>query len=99
MSGDTVTIGGSSFHIEPLRGHENWMPWKRRMMAMFRELDLSELIADGAREPVLRNPSMLTEEGVKTIKAWIKRDEKVSTRIELAVADSEFVHLLGADTA
>jgi len=47
----TVNIGGTSFRIEPLRGAENWMPWKRRMTAILRELELDEMIAESAKVP------------------------------------------------
>jgi hypothetical protein len=97
MSGDTVNVGG--FRIEALRGPENWMPWKRRMIAIFRELELYELISETAKAPEPKAPSAPTEEEQKAIKAWEKRDEKVRTRIELAIANTEFVHLLGAETA
>jgi len=99
MSGETVNVGGTSFRIEPLSGPENWMPWKRRMTAIFRELELVELIADTAKAPEARVPSAPTEDEKKAIRAWEKKDEKVRTRIELAIANSEFVHLLGAETA
>jgi len=55
----TVNVGGTSFRIEPLRGQDNWMPWKRRMMAMFRELELAEVIADNAKAPEPKNLSNL----------------------------------------
>jgi gag-polypeptide of LTR copia-type len=99
MSGDTVNVGGNSFRIEPLKGAENWTPWKRRMTAIFRELDLDELIAETAKAPEAKNLNAPTEEEKKAKRAWEKRDEKARTRIELAVADSEFVHLFGAETA
>src|SRR6266478_2889845 len=99
MSGETVNVGGTSFRIEPLSGPENWMTWKRRMTAIFRELELVELIADTAKALEARVPSAPTEDEKKAIRAWEKKDEKVRTRIELAIANSEFVHLLGAETA
>jgi hypothetical protein len=36
-----VTIG--SYRIEQLKA-ENWMPWKRRMLAIFRDLGLEKYI-------------------------------------------------------
>src|ERR1700760_153393 len=99
MSNETVNVGGTSFRIEPLRGAENWMPWKRRMIAIFRELDLYEMITETAKAPEPKTPNAPTAEEEKVSKAWQKKDEKARTRIELAIADSEFMHIYGATTA
>ncbi|TFK64799.1 hypothetical protein BDN72DRAFT_722969, partial [Pluteus cervinus] len=74
---------GGSLRIELLKG-TNWMPWKRRMLAIFRELDLLKYIEDPEQ--------MLMD-------AWDKGDGKARTRIELSIGDSEMVHILGATTA
>src|ERR1700759_1352396 len=99
MSGETVNVGGTSFRIKPLRGAENWMPWKRHMTAIFRELDLYELIIETAKAPEPKAPNAPTAEEAKDAQAWQKKDEKARTRIELAIADSEFMHIYGAPTA
>ena len=96
---DSVTIGGSGFRIEPLKGHDNWMPWKRRMLAILRELDLDDMVDDDQKLPTAKDEKAPTIEELKERSAWLKKDEKVRTRIELAVNDTVMIHLLGADTA
>jgi len=70
MSSETVNIGGTSFRIEPLRGHENWMLWKWHMTAIFCELELDVIIADNAKALVPTIPSAPTETEQKAIKEW-----------------------------
>src|SRR6266850_8520317 len=101
MSSDTVNIGAGSMgiRIEPLKGQENWMPWKRRMLAIFCELELDEYIKEGAAQPSPLIQEVPTEEDVQRILAWRKKDEKVRTQIQLAVTDAVMIHLLSATTA
>ncbi|KZV82010.1 hypothetical protein EXIGLDRAFT_627646, partial [Exidia glandulosa HHB12029] len=80
-TGQTASIGGGAYRIEMLSGG-NWLPWKRRMMAILRDSDLDKYAAEEAARD-----------------AWDAGDAKARTRIELAVGDSEMVHLTGAKTA
>ncbi|KIL57785.1 hypothetical protein M378DRAFT_87422, partial [Amanita muscaria Koide BX008] len=96
---ESVSIGSTSFRIEPLRGHENWLPWKRRMLAILRELDLDGYALDDAKPPEPKVKDQPSDDENKAISEWKKKDEKTRTRIELAVSDSETVYLLGSSTA
>jgi hypothetical protein len=84
--------------MEMLKGN-NWMPWKRRMLAVLRDLDLEEYISESSKKPPAADPSKPSEDETKAIRKWEKDDAKARTRIELAIGDSEMVHIIGANTA
>jgi hypothetical protein len=92
----TVTIGSGSYRIEPLNS-SNWLAWKRKMMAILCDLELEDLIVKGIPEPIEAGRPTVAE--TKVIAEMVKKDAKARTRIELAVGDSEMIHLLGATTA
>ncbi|KDR72287.1 hypothetical protein GALMADRAFT_23824, partial [Galerina marginata CBS 339.88] len=73
-----------SYRMELLKA-TNWMPWKRRMLAVLRDLGLEIYIAKDAKIP--------------ESKRWRAGDAKARTRIELAIGDSEMIHISGAETA
>ena len=52
-----------------------------------------------AAPPGLNNPQTLTKDKEVALKKWHEGDAKARTRIELAVGDTEMVHLSGADIA
>ena len=58
------------FRIEPLKGQENWMLWKRQMLAIFCELELDEYIKEGAAQPSPLVQEVPTEEDVQRILTW-----------------------------
>ncbi|KZV90258.1 hypothetical protein EXIGLDRAFT_617254, partial [Exidia glandulosa HHB12029] len=82
QSSQTASLSGG-YRIEMLSG-DNWLPWKRRMLAILRDSDLEVYVA-AIEEAALQD--------------WKSGDSKTRTRIELAVGDSEMVHLSGAKTA
>ena len=86
MSEDRISVG--SYRIEPLKA-QNWMPWKRRMQAIFVDLGLEKYIEKDAKPP----------ESDDELKKWKEGDVKAKARIELAVSDTEMVHIMGADSA
>ena len=49
-----------TYRIE-LLGSNNWMPWKRRMLAILRDLGLEEYIEKDAKSPVAAKPSEPTK--------------------------------------
>ena len=69
------------------------------MLAILCELELDDLIEEDAGPPKPLVPGFPNNDEKEAIKTWEKRDKKARTRIELAVTDSEIVHLLGMDTA
>ena len=77
----------------------NWMPWKRRMMAVLRDLGLEKYIAKDAKPPGSANPQSPTTEELAATKKWAEGDAKVQTRIEFAISDAEMIHISGATTA
>ena len=87
-----------SYRIE-LLGSNNWVPWKRRISAILRDLGLEEYIEKDSMPPEAVNPASPTEEEVKVLKQWRTGDAKARTRIELAIGDAEMIHISGAATA
>ena len=81
-----------------LKAH-NWMPWKRRMLAVLRDLGLEKYIASDATAPESADQSNLTTEEIKAQSKWRGGDVKARTRIELAIGDSEMIHISGAESA
>ena len=75
------------------------MPWKRRMLAVLRDLNLDTYIEDSARPPVPMDVDNPEQAETDAIKKWRDGDAKARTRIELAIGDSEMVHIIGATTA
>ncbi|CAA7264605.1 unnamed protein product [Cyclocybe aegerita] len=96
MSDSDYTTG--SYRMELLKAH-NWMPWKRRMLAVLMDLGLDKYIAKDAKEPESANWSTPTTAELDAQKKWREGDTKARLRIELAVSDAEMVHILGATTA
>jgi gag-polypeptide of LTR copia-type len=84
--------------MELLKAH-NWMPWKRRMLAVLRDLGLEKYIAKDAKAPESADKSKPTNEEVEAQKKWKEGDTKAHTRIELSIGDAEMIHISGAETA
>jgi ribosomal protein L12E/L44/L45/RPP1/RPP2 len=80
-----------------LMSADNWLAWKRKIMAILRDLDLESVLTDSGlpHATVAASP---TDAEKKAIDEWKKKDSRAKTRIELAVGDSEMsmIHLLGA---
>jgi hypothetical protein len=96
MSANSYTSSG--YRIELLKG-TNWMPWKRRMMVILRDQNLEEYIKPDSKKPEPASKDSPTAEESAQIEKWINRDAKALTRIELAIGDSEMIHISGATTA
>src|SRR5882757_3808003 len=77
------------YRIELLR-NDNWMPWKRRMLAILRDQGLEKYVSKTAQSPAGDE---------EAITKWQDGDAKARTRIELSIGDSEMIHLSGANTA
>ena len=95
MSEQTSSSG--SYRIE-LLGANNWMLWKRRILAILRDQNLEEYVEKDSKRPVAKDPRNPTEEEVKAEKIWKTGDAKARTRIELAIGDAEMIHISGATT-
>src|SRR5580704_12935297 len=93
---DQYTSG--SYRMELLKG-TNWMPWKRRMIAVLRDLDLAKYIETGAAPLTPADTAKPTAEEIAAINKWKEGDVKACTRIELSIGDSEMIHISGATTA
>ena len=87
-----------TYQVEFLQAH-NWMPWKRRMLARLRDLELEQHVLKGAKPPELANPTNPTAKELKAVEEWNKRDSKAIARIVLSLSDAEMVHVYGAETA
>src|SRR5271163_624408 len=92
------TTSGGGYRIELLGGN-NWMPWKRCMLAILRDLNLEEYIEQDSMSPTAIDPAKPTDVEKGLIKTWVKGDAKARTRIELAIGDAEMIHISGANTA
>jgi transposase InsO family protein len=88
----------SGYRIELLKS-ENWMPWKRRMLAVLRDMGLEKYIDKAATPPIPADPSNPTKEETEAKDKWREGEAKARTRIELAIGDSEMIHISGALTA
>ena len=64
-------------------GTNNWVPWKRRISAILRDLGLEEYIEKDSKYPVARDPAKLNEEEEKLQKQW-------------CIRDAEMIHISGA---
>ena len=93
---DEYTTG--SYRMEMLKS-SNWMPWKRRMLAVLRDLGLEKYIAEDAKPPESAKGETPSEETLKAIEEWRAGDARARTRIEFAIRDSEMIHISGAETA
>jgi hypothetical protein len=95
---DKVTHTSGSYRIELLKGN-NWMLWKRRMLAMLRDLGLETYIDAASKSPVPADTSHPTTAESEAMKKWCDGDAKTRTQIELAIGDAEMIHIVGAYTA
>jgi len=93
---DEYTTG--SYRIELLKA-DNWMPWKRRMLAVFRDLGLDKYIEKDAKAPESADVTKPTTEELEAQKKWADGDSKARTRIELSIGNAEMIHISGAITA
>jgi hypothetical protein len=89
---------GGSYRIELLKA-DNWMPWKRRMLAVLRDLRLEKYIEKAAAPLIATNPNNPTKDELEEMDKWKEGDARARTRIELAIGDSEMIHIIGALTA
>jgi len=95
MSEET-SIG--NYRMELLKAH-NWMPWKRRMLAVLMDLGLDSYIEEGVKCLESNIPSKPTSEELEAQSKWDKGDRKARCWIELCISDAEMVHIMGAQTA
>src|SRR6202522_967132 len=84
-----------SYRMEMLKS-SNWMPWKRRMLAVLRDLGLEQYIAKDASVPGVAKAGEPTAEELEAQKKWRDGDAKAHTRMELAISDAEMIHISGA---
>src|SRR5665213_3494839 len=87
-----------SYRMEMLKGH-NWLPWKRRMLAVLRDLRLEKYIEEKYIIPVAADIKNVTPDEQKAIDKWKEGDAKARTRLELSISDPELIHISGATTA
>lgn len=70
------------------------------MLAILRDLGLEDWISKDAKAPGSgKAESMLTADEKKAKEEWLAKDAKARTRIELAIGDSEMIHISGAHSA
>ena len=94
---DKYSTGGG-YRYELLKAN-NWMPWKRSMLAVFRDLGLEKYIAKDAKAPESANPAKITLEETEVKKKWQDGDGKACTWIELSIGNAKMIHISGANTA
>ena len=88
----------SGYRIELLKG-DNWVPWKCRMLAVLRDLNLEKYIEPTAMSPTPEDPTKPTKDETEAMDKWREGDARARTRIELAIGDAEMIHVSGASTA
>jgi hypothetical protein len=88
----------SGYRIEHLKS-DNWVPWKRRILAVLRDLGLEKYIEGTAMSPIAANQIEPTKEEIEAMDKWREGDARTRTRIELAIGDTEMIHISGATTA
>lgn len=91
-------VESSSYRIE-LLNEENYLPWKRRVIAILRDKELLGYVDGRIKRPVLTNASSPTPDETKEIDAWDIKDGKAQSQIELSLGDSQMVHISGAKTS
>ena len=96
MSDEYSTGGG--YRYELLKA-DNWMPWKRRMLAVFRDLGLEKYIAKDAKALGSADPDKPTPQELEAQQKWTDGDGKARTQIELSIGNAEMIHISGAMTA
>ncbi|KAJ3525781.1 hypothetical protein NMY22_g10432 [Coprinellus aureogranulatus] len=97
MSTDTSSVG--SYRLEPLNA-TNWMPWKRRMLAILRDQGHDKYVTSAEKtKPVITATGASPAVTSVDVAAWETGEQKARTRIELAIGDTKKIHILGADTA
>ncbi len=77
----------------------SWMPWKRRITAILHDNDLEDYVDGTTACPAAADPSNPTAAETKSITEWKKKDGKARSKIELALGNSQMIHLAGATTA
>jgi hypothetical protein len=87
-----------NYQMEMLKA-TNWMPWKRRILAVLQDLGLEKYIAADAKIPESANRSKPTADELEAQRKWCEGDTKACTRIELAISDAKMIHISGATTA
>lgn len=91
-------VESSSYRIE-LLNEENYLPWKRRVIAILRDKELLGYVDGRIKRPVPTNASSPTPDEIKEIDAWDIKDGKAQSQIELSLGDSQMVHISGAKTS
>ena len=86
-----------TYRMEMLKVN-NWMPWKRRMLVVLRDLGLEKYIAADAKFPESANSSKATAVEEEMQKKWREGDTKACTQIELEISDAKMIHISGATT-
>ena len=67
-----------TYRMEMLKA-QNWMPWKRRMLAVLRDLGLEKYIAKDAKIPESVDVTKPTAEELESQKKWCEGDTKACT--------------------
>src|ERR1700761_371281 len=88
----------TSTRIE-LLNEENWMPWKRRISVILRDNELEGFVDGTEAVPTVADPTAPTANEKKLMVEWKKADGKARSKIELALGNSQMVHIAGATTA
>ena len=97
MSDEPLHTSGS-YRMVMLKSN-NWMPWKRQMLAILQDLSLETYIDKDLKPPQPADANKPTDAEKEADKKWHDGDAKARTQIELAVGDSEMIHIIGTKTA
>ena len=68
------------------------------MLAVLRDQGLETYVEKDSKAPTPTDPQRPTKEETEALTKWNNGDAKTRTRIELAIGDSEMIHIIGAKT-
>ena len=69
------------------------------MLAVLRDLNLEKYIEKTAMSPIPADPGNPTKDEIDAMDKWREGDARTRTRIELAIGDTEMIHISGATIA
>ena len=69
---------GSGYRYELLKAN-NWMPWKRRILAVFQDLGLEKYITKDAKAPESADPEKSTVSEIEAKNKWAEGEGKAHT--------------------
>ena len=93
-----MSSSSGSYRIE-LLNEDNYIPWKRRVIAILRDRDLLGHVDGTTTKPEPATAGSPTAAEKKAIEDWEKNDGKAQSVIELSLGNEQMTHISQANTA